>query len=85
MDKESAKEIYREAWNQFLMAGPTRRKELNIVLDVYYKVILGRAKHLGDKSHMVEWETFINSLPGYVEFWQETLAKMMKDLHESGK
>jgi hypothetical protein len=77
MSIEEAQEVYRAAWTSYLMCrDPKDKKEIEQVMDAAqpFCVESGRPGP--------EWEAFIDTLPGFRDFWDGFATKGRKIARE---
>ena len=73
--KENARQIYRGAWTEYILAtDPDRKLELERIMDSVQDscVTPNERPYVPCGEHnpaMEEWKTFAATLPGYVAFW----------------
>lgn len=77
MTLEEARALYRAAWNEFLLSGESRRKELNTVMNsLYHDCVTPQDKEKElNGGNWEEFQEWIKTLPGYVEYWEGEVAK----------
>jgi len=72
MTKSEAKEYYRQLWRSWCMTqDPDRKRDLEVRMD--------SAQILIAKRPNSEWLEFIETLPGFVEFWSGWALRLILD------
>ncbi len=65
MTKLQAQQLFREAWSNFLLSKTLQQRTL------FEEVMDSVQKDCTDcKGPGFEWQEFVDTLPGYVEYWE---------------
>ncbi len=71
MTKTAAREIYRQAWNSFLLSKTPKERTL------FEEVMDSVAKECTDEGGPgLEWQEFVDTLPGYVQYWEGVIDEL---------